>query len=95
MKIRTKSIPTSIDKWSAINDDSYDGAPDSRNRSHIGYGLTKADAVADLIYREFCDGDLKYLDAIEELQKHGYTPKEAEQLVAEWADGLESEEDVR
>ena len=32
----------------AIDRDTYDGAPDSTTRNHIGYGETEAEAVADL-----------------------------------------------
>lgn len=35
--------------WSAIDDDSYDGAPDSPTRNQIGYGRTEAAAIADLL----------------------------------------------
>jgi len=31
----------------AIDDDTYDGAEDSRTRSHIGYGHTAEEAIAD------------------------------------------------
>lgn len=33
--------------WTATYDD-YDGAEDSSNRGHIGYGTTEAEAIADL-----------------------------------------------
>ncbi len=33
----------------AIDRDTYDGAPDSTTRNHIGYGRTEAEAVADLM----------------------------------------------
>ena len=35
-------------RYSAIDDDTCDGAPDSRNRWHVGYGATPAEAEADL-----------------------------------------------
>jgi hypothetical protein len=35
-------------RYSAIDCDTYDGAPDSRNRWHVGYGATPAAAEADL-----------------------------------------------
>jgi hypothetical protein len=36
-------------RYSAVDDDTYDGAPDSRNRSTVGYGATPAAAIADLL----------------------------------------------
>jgi hypothetical protein len=42
-------IPIRDFDWCAYDDDTYDGAPDSRNRSQIGYGKTEADAVLDLL----------------------------------------------
>ncbi len=36
------------DCWTAIDDDTYDGAPDSSTRNHIGYGPTEEAAIADL-----------------------------------------------
>lgn len=35
-------------QWHAY-DDNYDGAEDSRTRSHIGYGSTALDAVTDYL----------------------------------------------
>jgi hypothetical protein len=35
-------------RYSAVDDDTYDGTPDSRNRWHVGYGATPAAAEADL-----------------------------------------------
>jgi hypothetical protein len=35
-------------RYSAHDDDTWDGAPDSRNRWHVGYGATPAEAEADL-----------------------------------------------
>ena len=37
------------ERFSAYDDDSYDGAEDSSNRSHVGRGATPAEAVNDLI----------------------------------------------
>jgi hypothetical protein len=52
MKIRTdydpKPIPIRSFDWCAIDEDTYDGAPDSGNRHQIGYGRTEAEAIADL-----------------------------------------------
>lgn len=52
MKITTHyvypPIPLRQFDWMAIDDDTYDGAEDSRTRSQIGYGRTEAEAVADL-----------------------------------------------
>ena len=36
-------------RYSAVDSDTYDGAPDSRTRSTVGYGSTPAAAVADLM----------------------------------------------
>jgi hypothetical protein len=53
MKIRTArsdhfAIHDSL-KWSALDDDTYDGAEDSSNRHDIGYGATEEEAIADLM----------------------------------------------
>jgi hypothetical protein len=52
MKISTeywaKPGPERSFDWSAVDDDTYDGAEDSSNRNHIGYGRTEAEAIADL-----------------------------------------------
>ena len=51
MKISTeywaKPIPDRRFDWSAIDDDTYDGAEDSH--CPIGYGPTEAAAIADLL----------------------------------------------
>ena len=47
MKIRT-SHSYSIYAWSAVDDDTYDGAVDSSTRHMIGYGATEEEAIADL-----------------------------------------------
>jgi hypothetical protein len=53
MKIRTEHvyppIPSRDFDWSAIDDDTYDGAPDSSTRGEIGYGRTEEEAIADLM----------------------------------------------
>lgn len=53
MKIRTEfvypPIPDRRFDWSAVDDDTYDGAEDSSTRGQIGYGATEADAIADLM----------------------------------------------
>ena len=36
-------------RFSAVYEDTYDGASDSANRSHIGWGATKGEAAADLL----------------------------------------------
>ncbi len=41
-------IPDRRYDWAATWDD-YDGAEDSSNRGHIGYGRTEAEAIADLV----------------------------------------------
>ena len=52
MTIRTDFIrppvPSRGFDWSAIDGDSYDGAPDSPNRNEIGYGATEEEAIKDL-----------------------------------------------
>ena len=42
-------IPDRNFDWSAIDDDTYDGAEDSRTRNQIGYGRTEDEARADLL----------------------------------------------
>jgi hypothetical protein len=42
-----KPVPSRRFDWSAIDDDTYDGAPDSR--CPVGYGKTEEDAIADLM----------------------------------------------
>ena len=37
------------ERYYAIDDDSYDGAEDSRNRNMVGRGSTAAEAIADLL----------------------------------------------
>ena len=53
MNIRTTFIfpPISVRcfDWQAVDDDTYDGAPDSATRNHIGYGRTEAEAISDLM----------------------------------------------
>ena len=36
-------------RYSAVDADTFDGAPDSRNRWHVGYGATPAEAESDLL----------------------------------------------
>jgi hypothetical protein len=42
-------IPLRCFDWSAIDADTYDGAEDSSNRSHVGWGATEQEAIADLL----------------------------------------------
>ena len=53
MKIRTthdpKPIPDRSYDWTAIDDDTYDGADDSGERTMVGCGATEAEAVEDLM----------------------------------------------
>lgn len=54
MDIRTdywpKPIPLRQFDWSAIDADTYDGAPDTKHPFNaIGYGATEAEAIADLL----------------------------------------------
>ena len=55
MKIKTEQDWR--DQWCAIDDDTYDGAEDSRTRSQIGMGKTEAAAIADLMEILEYDGD--------------------------------------
>jgi len=52
MKIRTTHDPRALLpswEWIAVDDDTYDGAPDAGPRARaIGYGATEAEAIADL-----------------------------------------------
>ena len=45
MKIKTDVNP--LNEWQAIDADSYDGAPDSRDV--VGYGKTEQEAIEDLL----------------------------------------------
>ena len=51
MKLRATYAPPPIPDrnydWSVVDSDTYDGAEDSRNRHHIGYGRSKEAAIAD------------------------------------------------
>jgi hypothetical protein len=47
MNIRTGQTP--IGDWYAIDDDTYDGAPDAGRAGTMGLGKTEAEAIADLI----------------------------------------------
>jgi hypothetical protein len=53
MKIKTNydfpPIPDRRFDWSAIDEDTYDGAEDSDNRHMIGYGATEQQAIEDLM----------------------------------------------
>ena len=53
MKIRTlfvyPPIPDRRFDWQAVDEDTYDGAEDSKTRNQIGYGPTELDAVSDLL----------------------------------------------
>ena len=67
MNIRTSHdcppIPTRAFDWSAVDADTYDGAPDAR--CPIGRGATEADAVADLLEQTEEEGDPDPMIAIE------------------------------
>lgn len=45
-------------RFTAIDDDSYDGAEDSRNRSTIGYGATPQEAITDLLEIMLDEGEI-------------------------------------
>lgn len=53
MKIRTTYAPPPIPlrqfDWSAVDDDTYDGAEDSGTRNQVGYGRTEQEAIDDLM----------------------------------------------
>ena len=53
MKITTSCdyppIPDRRFDWSAIDEDTYDGADDSTTRGQIGYGRTEQEAIEDLL----------------------------------------------
>ena len=53
MNIKTRFDPPPIPDrrfdWTAIDDDTYDGADDSRTRHQIGHGSTEQEAINDLI----------------------------------------------
>lgn len=53
MKISTYNvyppIPIRQFDWCAVDDETYDGAPDSGTRNQIGYGATPEEAIADLL----------------------------------------------
>lgn len=42
-------IPIRDFDWSAVDGDTYDGAPDSGNRHQVGCGRTEKEAIADLL----------------------------------------------
>ncbi len=44
-----KPIPDRSCDWSAIDGDTYDGAPDTSPPCPIGWGATEAEAIADLL----------------------------------------------
>jgi hypothetical protein len=41
--------PFPAERWMAVYDQTYDGAPDSGNRGHIGFGATEQEAINDLL----------------------------------------------
>ena len=53
MRIRTECtyapIPDRRFDWTAVNEDTYDGAEDSSTRNQIGRGKTERDAIIDLL----------------------------------------------
>ena len=53
MRIKTEfihpAIPDRSFDWSAIDEDTYDGAEDSNVRHQIGYGATEQEAIRDLL----------------------------------------------
>lgn len=54
MKIVTEYDPPPIPRasqwaWSAIDQETYDGADDSKLRHKVGHGATEEEAIADLM----------------------------------------------
>jgi hypothetical protein len=47
MKIRTERTP--VGDWYAIDNDTYDGAPDAGRAGAMGWGKSEQDAIADLL----------------------------------------------
>ncbi len=58
-------------RFSAIEDDTYDGAEDSRNRSTIGYGATESEAILDLIEIMYDECEISEDEAHELMRIHG------------------------
>lgn len=48
-----------------------------------------------VIFEDFRDHSLTIIEAIERLERCGYSPREAEELAYEWVDGLEAARDSR
>ena len=70
MNIKTYYNPPPIPSkgefdWTAIDNDSYDGAPDSNTRHLIGYGITEQQAIDDL--KEKLETQQEYSDAYDEM----------------------------
>jgi hypothetical protein len=61
-------------RFTAIDDDSYDGAEDSRNRSTIGYGATPEEAAADLLEIMLDEGEITEDEHAEALKAFGTEP---------------------
>lgn len=57
-----KPIPTRIFDWSAWDDETYDGAPDSSTRNQIGHGATEAEAISDLQEQLEPNGEWEHLE---------------------------------
>lgn len=64
-------------RWSAVDDDTYDGAEDSKTRAQIGWGATEQDAIDDLVDQLF-DADDGMLIVPDGRQEQGrYRPRTA------------------
>ena len=52
MKVRTEMHY--VGEWTAIDEDTYDGAPDAGHAGMIGWGATEQEAIEDLqrLFRE-------------------------------------------
>lgn len=66
-----KPIPTSAFDWSAIDADTYDGAPDTIPACPIGYGATEDAAIADLLDQIEDSGPIGAEDVAQYRQDNG------------------------
>ena len=59
------------ERFHAIDDDSYDWAPDQRKASTIGYGSTVTEAILDWIEIAYDDGEITNDEAHELMRIYG------------------------
>lgn len=64
-------IPDRSCDWSAIDEDTYDGAPDTHPACPIGRGATEAEAIADLLALMEERGGVEEEDARQYRQDNG------------------------